>query len=690
MAPGLVADEAVCADPDSLAAAIGAPAAIRGLRDHLGADAPALASITTAVDHFRAGWRAAYGEVCAARGDQLRPARVACLESQRDQANDQIAALTQVAPALITRVAEADLLPHVAACLAATPAPPPSAPPDPQLAGPVRALRVRMSAALMQAYRGADPDWATLTRDAEATGYAPVLVEVLLRHAMARHVAKDLDGAAALYERAELVADGAKAAALRADALIGIAELVQGRAFDPERARAAIDRARAAVRGAGDLLGHRLRLDSLAGGLAFRESRWDDAIAAYARARDAAKAIGDRRGFLRNTALLAETTSARARPGDLQASIALIREAAAQVDAGDRGYAYVHMTHTRLALDLGLWDEARAADARASYGPPTKPTPPAIHGTVLDAAGAPVAGAVVWGSDGPHMGNPRYLVSAPAEAQAMQIASRAETDARGRFTIPAPPNAAIAAELGALRAAPAAAVEGVTLRLGPTYALRGRVVRAEPTRSLIRAILASPDGVRWSVMAPVAVDGTFELGGLVPGTTPVELIEALGAGTEHMTGAVFEMTGDRDGVTLTGMRGDATLDAIVRSDRSSPIPAAQVFVLVGRHKVTRLSELRRVVDAATPAVAGISTLPTAAERVVPQRFVEGDTHAILRGVPAGEVTVCAVPFPTDVFEPQLALLAFNDQSLDVFCTPFTLQPGTQTLVVVAAPAPRIR
>ncbi|MCE9578097.1 MAG: hypothetical protein K8W52_33520, partial [Deltaproteobacteria bacterium] len=405
---------------------------------------------------------------------------------------------------------------------------------------------------------------------------------------------------------------------------------------------------------------------------------------------DAAQAIGDRRGYLRNTALLAEVTASRARTGDLEAAIQLIRAAAADVGVGDRGYAYVHSTHAHLATALGLWDEARAADQRASFPPPPPASLPTIHGTVVDAAGKPVAHADVWSSDQPHMGNPRFLVSAPNEAVALGYATHAETDANGRFALVATPGAATAAELGAQRSSPAAAVDGVTLRLGPTYTLRGTVADVNIPRSLIRAVLASPAGQRWIIMAPVAADGTFELGGLVPGVTAVELMENGDAGVSNMTGAIFDMVGDRSGVELRGLRGAANLDVIVRSDRASPIPVAQVFAIVGRASIKRLSDLRRAIDSAMPAVTGFSVLPSAAERAVPQRFSEGDTHVVLRGVPVGPATVCAVPFPVDLFEPQLALLSFNDQSLDVFCVPTTLEAGAQTIVVVAAPAPRIK
>jgi tetratricopeptide (TPR) repeat protein/predicted Ser/Thr protein kinase len=691
-APVVGAGESVCGDPAAEAAQIGTPDALAALRAHFASEGAPIANLTTSIERFRDTWRGAYAAVCADGADHQRLARVACLVGQRDQSIDQIVALAQAPPALLTHLMDADVWPHVAACRASTPAPPPPMPDDPGLRARVRAVRVHLGIAVMGAFKGESPDWTKVVAEAEALDYPPVLAEVLLRQAIARHIAQDLDGAAKLYDRAARVADAAMSMEFRADALLGTAELAQEQAFDPAPAQAAIDNARAAVAGAGNLPDQRLQLDSLDGGLASRQGHWDEAIDAFTRARAAAEDLGDRRRYLGNSAFLVGELVQRNAPGDLDRALATIRAAAAEVKADDRAYRQVHAAHAVVAMMLGLWDETRAADALAWADAPAKPIVGGrpIHGRVIDAAGQPVAGATVWANAHAHEGNPKFLITTPRGDEAAGVVAHTVTGADGRYTISAPPTATLAAELDVQRSLPARATEGAVLRMVPLHTIRGHIEGAVAIHSSLQVTFGTDATTTWSLGVPIQRDGTFEVGGVPAGQVGLLAMEALVPTVVRMGGIRLTLTGDLDGIVVRAEPGVARLDAIVRSDRSGSIPTAQVFVYAGHHPVTTISELQRLVRDGRSMVIGFTRQVTPTELAASAHYASGDTHVAMQGAPRGPATVCAVPLPSDLFDPKLAGLTASDATLDVRCVTATLGPTDQQVILVASPAPRLK
>ncbi|HLL24853.1 MAG TPA: protein kinase, partial [Kofleriaceae bacterium] len=204
----------------------------------------------------------------------------------------------------------------------------------------------------------------------------------------------------------------------------------------------------------------------------------------------------------------------------------------------------------------------------ASYRP--EPNDPArrVAGKVVDAKGAPVAGAQV--AAGQRFGGNAYSATIVVQ----DTARFATTKPDGTFDIPdAPEVGAVIAYKDGLRSTPSSFGDSVLLTLAPTSTIRGRVdLHGEPHQT-VTVVALDPDApdVRYAWPAPVAADGTFELGG-VP-RKRLRVFTVVNRTMARQAGAIaVKVTGPRiEGVELEVKKSTRVVHVIVRSTVGMPV-----------------------------------------------------------------------------------------------------------------------
>ena len=362
----------------------------------------------------KARWIAGVTDACA-QDVAVRDTRLACLAETRDQLE---VAMAGTAP---------DALPPDIALGPCAAAPPPL-PVDPQGRAAIR--DVRIAAARMRTTPYVDADARALIEErprrwraaaARARGRAD-------RRAWAARRGEQYAAARAAFGEAAVSANvivDARREAIARVALAGLAAIDQADPADAAELDRAYGEAREAVtRGGGDpVLG--LLLDAVLGDVDLGQRHFDEAIHRLDAARDG---------------LSTHDEPARARAvAWLEIEALLARDGAGDVD---RAASLVPMPvhddtpHVRALLrDLGLQRGDRAWTSAGTDNPGhaevegEPPTGAARSGRVVDAQGAPIAGARVVGWQGNLDGDAQ-------EIDALDHAQRAISDAAGHFTLP--------------------------------------------------------------------------------------------------------------------------------------------------------------------------------------------------------------------------------------------------------------
>ena len=309
-----------------------------------------------------------------------------------------------------------------------------------------------------------------------------------------------------------------------------------------------------------------------------------------------------------------------------------------------------------------------------------------VEGTVIDAAGKPVAGAQVWTSR-------QVTVDAGGVVPIVRTHDyndlrKTTTDAAGHFVIDEAPNhGSVVAELRELRSPPQLVGDHLKLVLAPTRTVSGRVALGGLTHTETRVLGLTDVGDTYVISAPVHPDGTFELAG-APTTklgitvTGGELFGTqlrptqLGAGTTSISGIALELP-----------QSGRTLDVLVRSTLEMPIETAQIVVIPGHIRVANIGELNKIINNGVDVRFARHVVGEAVPRPALDRLKPGDLWARFSNTPTGDVTVCSIGLPRDLMD-QAAMrkLEAHIDEIEVSCQ--TVDGDVKVVVAPTAPPKR--
>jgi len=309
--------------------------------------------------------------------------------------------------------------------------------------------------------------------------------------------------------------------------------------------------------------------------------------------------------------------------------------------------------------------------------------PRRLAGRVLDAHGAPVAGArVITGS---------VIVGSSVSAATFVDESMRETvtGPDGAFVIEdAPTEGVVVAEHADHRSLPRRVEEQVELRLVPTSRLEGRVQLAGKLPQSVRIVVgdaSSPDELPHQVIAPVAADGTFAVDGIwrtrvrIHATTTVQ-------GDTHTTTTLDVRDPVVSGISIAVATTERKVHVLVRSTAGDGLGNAQVVVVSGVVTWSSLAD----VDLERPMMTIKYAQAIQGEQAPPAVLAmsrRGDLFASV-DAPAGEATACALALPSDYSDPDLqARVERNEHKIAIRCAP--LSDAGDVVVIEVPPWPRL-
>jgi predicted Ser/Thr protein kinase len=310
-----------------------------------------------------------------------------------------------------------------------------------------------------------------------------------------------------------------------------------------------------------------------------------------------------------------------------------------------------------------------------------------IAGRVVDRAGAPIAGATVYA--GAELEGDAIAAALPDD----HLRS-ATTGSDGRFAIAdATQDAVAVAELGELRAWAVAGGDDVTLVLEPTSRIEGKVElngRPAPTVYVDAEDPAGYPLAEYSVVAPIAADGTFAIAGVPrrPLRVSAHTVRARGSGRSISYGTTVAVDAPVvGGVAIAIAQSHRAVSVIVRSTVDTPLVNAQVIIMPGTVPSMSALAIDRTI------LSGLSTLaqkPSAERAPAPvlQLVRDGDLYATVTGVPEGSASACAVSLPQQLYDDDLwHKVQANLDKIEVRCQP--LAPDAVAVVVEVPPWPRL-
>jgi hypothetical protein len=317
-----------------------------------------------------------------------------------------------------------------------------------------------------------------------------------------------------------------------------------------------------------------------------------------------------------------------------------------------------------------------------------------VTGTVVDERGKPVAGARVIAtspltSDSAGIGLPLFIPEHYDDRLRDDTLRGAITDARGQFVIDAAATASmIAAQLADRRSHPIAITDApMRLALAPTRMVRGRVELGHTPYTMVTIVAASVDDPigLYQLVAPVAPDGSFalvgaSLGALRIGTAVRE------PGTLHRRVSFHVLPAEVTTLDLPLAQPARTLEARVRTTAAIPLRAAVITALSGRQTIRSAGDLlrRHALDITYDRALPIDE-PATAPGVAVTRRPGAEIAAHLTGLPAGELTVCAINYDGDWVDHRLlAQLDDRAAALPFHCQ--VVEPHATAVDLVLAPA----
>jgi hypothetical protein len=348
------------------------------------------------------------------------------------------------------------------------------------------------------------------------------------------------------------------------------------------------------------------------------------------------------RGQLRAVVAMLDVLIARSRPADLARVADLV--ATWRTGASNEDRSALDQRAARARWRLG---DVAGADAIARDLPHVAPrigtrvaqTPPvAMHGTVVDEAGKPIAGAEVVASN--------IIDSDSADAAApleMLASDRTRTDEHGAFAIAGAHGLAVASA-GNQRSTFVRVAPTVALVVHPTVKLTGKVALGtlEPTRVRITLQAADPK-VMYDEIAPVRADGSFELDHVLPGKLTIVARE-YGVETGDPP-TPLDVSGDLAGISLTAQLA-RPLHVLARNTGMTTPDLALLFVFAGHApKQATLASLNVKPLVQFEAHAPPAELPA----IVKPRLQSDDLYGALSGRPTAPIFVCTAGVTRDMF-----------------------------------------
>jgi hypothetical protein len=260
-----------------------------------------------------------------------------------------------------------------------------------------------------------------------------------------------------------------------------------------------------------------------------------------------------------------------------------------------------------------------------------------------------------------------------------------KTGPDGRFEISdAIERPVVIAELGDQRSAPAVATDKVRLTLAPTSRLEGRVDLAgeDPSHVVVFVRdLSYPITVAYSILAPVAPDGSFALAG-VPRHQVRLFAEIDSLHNKLMGGANIAVTGPVvRGLSMSLARSSRVLHVLVRSTVDARLANAQVGVLPGKVASTNALVLNEQFHGGSFRLARQLEGEHAPPQVIGAART-GDLFATMTEVPKTGASTCALAMPTINDADYARKIVAHLDKVPVICVPI---PDKADLVIVEVP-----
>jgi hypothetical protein len=425
-------------------------------------------------------------------------------------------------------------------------------------------------------------------------------------------------------------------------------------------------------------------LDAIRGELAKRNEHPGDAIKYATEAMEGFAARGRLREQIRAALIVLELRQARATPEDLVAIPEALAgwRARAIAELGDAD-DLVRAIDARIAEWAWRHGEIARADAELARVRSTLPNDRVqrIAGIVVDPRGVPVAGATVT-AGAVLYGDSLHAAIGLFSRDSMRST---RTGPDGTFELPdAVENATVIAELGDLRAMPAASGERVTLQLEPTGRIEGHVDLAGQAAVNVVVVVRYPTlAVPWAygLLAPVAPDGSFSVDGV-----PRREVRVF-VGSDGLTGQIFGganltvMVPVVRGVSLSLVTSKRIVHVLVRSSVSTRMSTAQVVVLPGNVASTTAKAINQKMRGATIRFARQLDTESAPKEVVASAR-SGDLYATIADVPEGVASACAFALPEMSGPEGDHKVTANLEKIQVICTPI---PEHAALVTIEVP-----
>ena len=311
-----------------------------------------------------------------------------------------------------------------------------------------------------------------------------------------------------------------------------------------------------------------------------------------------------------------------------------------------------------------------------------------VTGTVVDASGAPVAGAHV--TIGAELVCDRLGVIPGDDSL-----RRATTDAAGRFAVAdAVREGAVVADLGDLQSsARAVSPDPIRLVLAPIARVEGQVELHGIAPNRV-ALFAQPvdqaSGVSFFFSAPIDPSGRFMLERVPRGKLRITASWVAGTTVDQHSQTAIEV--DVVGAQLRDAHlelttSGRTINILVRSTISTPVPRAAVVVYPGRVQVANMRELQTFAERSRSAWA--RKLDVEASAAVRARAGSGDLYAPISSAPEGEATACAIGYPADEVDDAALVKKIGEhpERIEVRCVP--VAAGDEVVIIEVPPFPRL-
>jgi hypothetical protein len=429
-------------------------------------------------------------------------------------------------------------------------------------------------------------------------------------------------------------------------------------------------------------------VDGFKGARAAAEGRVDDLLALYTSAMERYRKRGALGGYLIAAQDVYRARTIRARPEDVAAVPALLDE---MHRVASEGRAPDDLMVANVDYLRAQWLHANGdvAGADAIYDRWRRPSPIAnaiaVHGRVVDAIGAPVAGATVTSSCCLEGGD--ALEAALPDRHVGSMRSQV-TDRDGRFVLPESVGSGeIIAQLDQRRSRPRAIADDVEIVLEDTTRIEGRVAIGAAPAFDVRVTardVSLPSTSSYLLGATVRRDGTFVLDGVPRGKIRIA-VNIEGTATSRGSSMALDVGATPvAGVELALPELPRTIAVLVRSTVGEAIPRATVWSISGNAAPRTYKELTTLTNSAEAATAG--PIGDHASAAVAARKQPGDLLATLHA-DRGDTSICVLGLPTDDSRAMDSKLATAAAKIPVACV--AARAGDDVVVVEVPPFPRL-